>query len=87
MSQNDLVLSHSAAVRLTHFSCLGIVSYGNKECTGEAAYTRVAHYLEWIEQKMSGDSVNPVLPENFVPVHVESGILSEVNQGEGKLLE
>jgi len=59
------------------WTAIGIVSYGNKECTGEAAYTRVSNYLDWIAEKTS-DTVNPVLPGNLVPIHVESGILSEV---------
>ena len=34
----------------------GIVSFGNHKCTGGAGYTRIAHYLDWIEEQMSGKS-------------------------------
>jgi len=60
------------------WTAIGIVSYGNEDCTGEGAYTRVANYLEWIADVVAGNSIKPVIPDNLVPVHVESGILSEV---------
>jgi len=60
------------------WTAIGIVSAGNEECTGEASYTRVANYLDWIDSKVIGGTTNPIIPGNLVPVHVESGILSEV---------
>jgi len=59
------------------WTAIGIVSFGAPDCNGKAGYTRVSNYLNWIAEKTS-DTVNPVLPANLVPVHVESGILSEV---------